>query len=1485
MPYTKDIAMQVLRNRGEDPNKWNYDETTGEFIPLDNPVNPASSIDTTTQQQTKDQYTRTKTFWENFKEGAAPTAAGMVGGAATARGIAPLVASMSSKLPGWGKAVSILAPIAGGLGTAMGAASVQSSLESPERKQMLGVMAKESPYVSALGNLASAAPVAKIDPRVLSTAGAGLRNLIAASRSGISAPQVEALANVGLGSAANVGQEAYNQVKSGEFDPKQLALQAVGGALFNNPRKFVPFAKPQTVFDTTSPTDALKILRSNPTVEETVAAAKAAEEAKVAEAEAKFAEEAKKFDEAEATARKEAAKQAKDEAAIAEAVRPFTAEGQAEIAKATQEKLQAEQLKQAKLLADQQAKAAEEVVKAEKEKTKELARLAKEQEAQKKLQAAQAKDQSTLAEVSQAMVDERNKQVTQDVYNRYQQPEGGESNGQEMQGQETLGTQYYLPGSAEAIKRTALLDKYNQVARSKYVPRELLDWIDEKVMKIKGYKQTLQEGLTNPEGQQVKGMTARKGETFVDPMAATIDTAPHEGWHQYAYSLLNSPSASDNKFARRMYDKVAATKEFKAYAEGKMAEGEPLIYTNKDGQTDIHPVLDEYIAQRVGDRTGEMMLGIDKGLLKDFWARVESRLTKGSADNIIRVFGNKFFYDQTNRGGQVAGISPAVVAEGVTREQPLEQTQPSNVEQPTKERIPAGRFSELMNKMYEDLNITPEERAAGKARAEKVPDKYVDSSYRSQPLEAELDKIAKESAGGKHIADRVRRFAEVQTNLSGKYANAIVEPIYELLGVKGQLTGTSEAAQRVLEYMDAQRYGKPLPTLTAEEAGAVKAIRAGLKLMHDDQRANGPYVMDASGTFRPPTDDPNYVPMSTSDDVMRTLHDNPNSPEARKLKQDFIDYMTAKGVDKPEAAYNRMFERIGAAREPDFNAVRFAEGVGLPESWLEKNPLKRFTKYANRFATDMAWYQKIQSDPRARDLLGIKDDGRGKAHTRGSEDSMAHNERISFLMRQITRDYPVSSVNFDAINRFIKSGMMQTATGIRDFITAPFIAMEGLKPSELPLIAKAYANIKQGIVEGRKAGVIKRNISAWEDFRQPNSKVTDLMDYATNAINKLSGREFLETITRGHQMALGKMVGESRMAEGDTTWFDKYGPEGWKTMPKDEVIDYAASRFVEDTQGTYDYRQLPRQALEGTAAPFLSLAKWSVGRLNTFNKNVIMEARKGNIQPLLMATVGAAFGGELVDQFNQLLTERKPEHLTWEEYMALDGKDSLYRWAAIASLSGYAGLASDTVKSVLDLANNTNARGLTFPLVDALTEGFTRVKQAGEAVQEGEENVVPKFFLQILKDNSQMLRVAMNREDAERKNKFRDLRVYERVEEGKLPSTTVEANPFMTSKRDFKRSTSLEEAGAMLPQLIEDAVSRSSKNGQLNVEGLRKELRGLKANSYRTMPSPDEMPQSFYGYLAWLHRTKGPEEANKVLTDFIQQRSVNKAKSEMVPSL
>jgi len=581
------------------------------------------------------------------------------------------------------------------------------------------------------------------------------------------------------------------------------------------------------------------------------------------------------------------------------------------------------------------------------------------------------------------------------------------------------------------------------------------------------------------------------------------------------------------------------------------------------------------------------------------------------------------------------------------------------------------------------------------------------------------------------------------------------------------------------------------------------------------------------------------------------------------LRKDFIDYFTAEFSEakdpkaKAEERLRQMFPRKGGGVGVDYNAVRLAEGHGLPESWKEKNIANKWYRYLSKFSADLAYFKNLQSDPAVRQLLNINEDGKTvgvapRADTLPDGTDIKHvnyesNPHVIGALHDAAGGrqlLPSQMLSYSKLANAITLGPLGK---VRDIASVMPIASEIAGPWEMiKALPKAVMGVADGIAKAKERGIINTRSATWHENLD---NLDTLVDRAADTINHYTGAQKLEQIARGFSWALGRAIAEGNV--NNPTFVKKFG--GKKDT---EVI---ADRITENIQGTYDFRGTPTWIRESSFGPLFALNRWSIERFNNWKRNVFDEARDGNLKPLLGNMFGVLLGSALVDELNETIRGKKPDHLSWSEWLALDGEDAAYKLAAALSTSSTTGVLGDIVYSAHQLASGKPPRGTGMPMLEIASNVSERLGQMVQA----ESLDFAQLAVQLAKDNIQIVRDLIPADP--KADERRDVRIYKRVVEDK-PTPFINANPFENATEKELRDATPEEFTALLPKVVQEIV-KTSRNPAKDIESLKRSLtRG--DNSFVE-------DNKFYQMLVKL---RGEGEARSRLIKYLGEKQLREAK-------
>lgn len=778
---------------------------------------------------------------------------------------------------------------------------------------------------------------------------------------------------------------------------------------------------------------------------------------------------------------------------------------------------------------------------------------------------------------------------------------------------------------------------------------------------------------------------------------------------------------------------------------------------------------------------------------------------------------------------------------------------------------------------------------------------------------AQLDKAAKSSEAGQYLAPKLELVYDSIDAYKGKYNNKATQLLKPY---------TVEQRQAIDRHMqDMRLYGKSTVELTPEQKATIDALRKLNVAVHEEQRSlRIPVSMD--GVPRQAKDAPYYYANSMKPDVMRRLRQEPSSEEATKLKDDFFTFRRSLGQNEKDinTDFDTILEALQGEKGIDiasqYGAIDKPMGKGLPDSWRETDPLVNLDRYFSRVGRRFSWFKHVQTDPIARTLTGdnvdpytLEVDTQKYFLPTGSQAMSAKgDEYLAPIIRSLKGDNPAQDTFGEAASGLVKSIMMGPLTGVRDATTTPIAALELMKLSDVPEVTgKVLTNFKQYWADSFDSGLNTYRIGSLESVAENINDLNAVLIQGRDFANKWQGRQLAEQVARAINQGQGDAqirIAISKLAKGDKSkqyallmdrvtrddWRTKIAKKGQGAYTNDE-IKQMARRFGQQFQSTYDYRDNPTGTFEGHFAPFLALARWSVGRSSRFVKNVVQEIPKGNYEPLINSTIGLFLGGAIGKGLLEAVYGKKDRTASWKEIEVAQqagkpvSQEIAYKLSALAAASANYGIFADLLYSTMSrMRGDTPNEVLNSPLIEAInTSGDLAVdalKAFDKQDYEGGTEILTKLIGGMGQALSQTYRIAaaqLNEDKAERANKFRDVRVFKRLY-GYPQGSAPEGRPSAFSEtpaKQFKQAKTIKEAieiynKQLLPEL------KNEKDPSV----LEAKIRSLKGNSYQTFPQQPGMKEKYYEFL---NKTQGKKAAQERLTDWEKQSEVNKLKSSLLP--
>jgi GNAT superfamily N-acetyltransferase len=801
-----------------------------------------------------------------------------------------------------------------------------------------------------------------------------------------------------------------------------------------------------------------------------------------------------------------------------------------------------------------------------------------------------------------------------------------------------------------------------------------------------------------------------------------------------------------------------------------------------------------------------------------------------------------------------------------------------------------------------------------------TPDRYVKQSF-LPILTSRIDKIAESfkdadptiRKSANYAVDKLHAVREETDYKIGQWGHRAVQSIGD--------SGLNETGiKKVHKYLwEMDNFHKSSLTLSPSEKKLFDKLVEISRIPREEQIKLGLLVKAGKGRYRKAGINPDaYFPNMIDPAVTYAWQEHPSSAKAIEADKMYVDwYMKRAGVSKEDAQDILRKYKVALGntveRTHTFGAIRKAEGYGLPFEITDQNLVSTMMRYYKRAANDLAVFKHLENDDYARKILSLRDqfDKPPEKDLLPEVPSLPQNKEVQAAMRSIYGiDYPQSPTLMSSA-RVAANMVMGPGTAARNILNMPAFIAQYVQTRQLPLVAEAIFKLNSSKARAFTSGATKTEYADFDaaGYYEGNANPTiRLMNRFSEFMRKYQGRNFSDKFEGEFYYSLGELLAADNIARarnGNKESIDfvkkhsrtvEGGYEGVmkrKTLTQDD-ISRMAKAFVDSARGTYSESGLPSWAIEGQAAPFAALSRFALEKSNTIYKDVIVPMKKGNFGPMLRYTLGTLGSGVLIEKLNELLSNKRGQDPTIKEVKEYGNpEDVVAKAIGLLQLASFAGIIFDGAKAAINIGQNKSIKynnPLSFPMYSMITDTLLgNFSDALGALREGEDpmEVLAGLATALSTQSVQGMRYVdanfLRPELAERKEKFRDMRVYNTMVRDMPPEVTgdrVNELADMEMKK-FKRTSDVDEAIRMAPKLIQRAIDRSKDDP----ERLKAELLKLKLNSYQTMPNPKENPVNFYKYMEYIAKTQGEEAAHNLMIDFMQQSALNRAKSKLIPKL
>lgn len=808
--------------------------------------------------------------------------------------------------------------------------------------------------------------------------------------------------------------------------------------------------------------------------------------------------------------------------------------------------------------------------------------------------------------------------------------------------------------------------------------------------------------------------------------------------------------------------------------------------------------------------------------------------------------------------------------------------------------------------------------------------------YTTAPVVRSVLDSIRQKAGpmGNRIADALEQFTNKEMNNRGSFDK----------GMKAFKGLSKEDMDNVYKTLLAEdKSSKPLrDTLTdTKQLSLYDAWRDELLRSRAEQvAAKQPIIeyKDGVPTAREAKVNPTYFPNIPSKSVLDTLLNHPETSDAKTLKYDFIDHSIASDI-RPDVSYEvkakdaqeKLNNFLGSFGKGEVSASRFgasrvAEGVGLPNSWIEPNMNKAMESYVRRVSKDRAWHDAIETIPDVNKALGATKDPWLK-DIESTQEPLNNMKDIKAALSHINGKQDAREIDANAVAKVATSAYLGPLTAIHIATTTPFGLMSFSSIRDLPALVYSYRNaLSSGIEHAFKTGYAHRDVTFGHEFLDGTTRFADKMNTLSRFISKVSAREHLDYLSKGMLQAGSEFIVDKNIAlakQGNKNAIELLNRIDKKfDFNRGDVTDLEkqqlASNLASFVHGDYSIKNMPSWMLsDGFVAPFFKLASWQISQTNHFAKNIITPARKGNFTPLIMSSMGVVVGGALVKYLKEKASGKESNIPYLDEIAKIDpNKDYItnlsehpgnvaYNLAAMASYSGYMGLVSQAAKTGFDIYYKNKPQGAMFPLDETISNAGTTVANGATALMHvdstGEQrikdsmDIIGKMLLDTLNENIQLSRIAttqiakhtdlmpQKKEQLQTSQYNQQLRRFNQIQGREVQQQgLIESNPYADlNEKKFKKEEDLGKASGMLPSILQEEWNKS--NGDFFT--FKQKLEGLKQNPYEIMPKLESNPKQFRDYYNFISNTQGASKAQELLQQYYKRNTVNSIKSAMVPSL
>lgn len=832
----------------------------------------------------------------------------------------------------------------------------------------------------------------------------------------------------------------------------------------------------------------------------------------------------------------------------------------------------------------------------------------------------------------------------------------------------------------------------------------------------------------------------------------------------------------------------------------------------------------------------------------------------------------------------------------------------------------ALKVNEALIKQPRDSSIKNEENLHAPAKTGTKPDDETrHMGWLGNTTRSTIDKIRDiNHPAATVLADSFHKALNTAQELNGKWTNKVVEAGKKLS------QSDKEIFQKVADYEN--ETGKKAPSSMLRNERVRDFYNIERKVYDESGKhqlaINEPVMRNGNPTQL--VQKPYAHPTTLRPEVDEVIKKNTDAPAIGKLGQDFIANQMKYGKTQVEAetAWNDFKSNLQgnafntAANLQHYNAVRREQGVPLPKSFTRTDPVENLQYYYQRRATDNAFYEHVESNPKALSSLGQTKDAWNKPVPKSSDGSLANNPTVQAQLKEFQGERGTPGAHNENAASSLATTLLISQPGLEvhrvgsNLITA----LTGYVDNPVQMgrvLGSMVKNFTSGLKTAKENGVIKFNAKSFSDVFKETSTAADKLQSLAQGVRNISSIGGLTDkmsaglMQAGLEAAVPMKLERANAGDENAQQLMRRIDPDYKVGQTytDAEIGKLASRLAGYIHGTGDGRTMPAWMMSDTEfSGFFKLAHWSVSQTNRFMTDVWTPATKGNYTPLVTSMFGAVLGGYVIKQIREELQGKKGQIPSISEIAnsekGLSGNKPLLAYNAIAAAqyAGFAGLLSQVAKYPFDIIYKNSPQGATFPLDEAVTDITKTAMQVGTAIANDPKidwvELTSHVFGHLLSANIGLARVGLNQAInnglvdgtvAEKKalsDKLGQLRRFKMVSGLPYDEADTSSNPYTNlEQKKFKMSQDPEEFSKMLPGLVKHIIDKYGDNPDVMLG----KLKGLKENQYETFPSLESTPLSFVKYLTFLKKEEGDKQAQDALQDYLRHKVINEAKASVVP--